>query len=255
MKKTFLILSFLLLISGIAFGQKRLLADTSWKLVEAERQAVTRSSASISFNGDATRFTGNTGCNSMSGSIAVRGMGVDFGPIASTRRMCKLMEGNVPEGTYTNALANAASFRRTGSVLRFYDRRGRKVLEFTRVIGGKNDERVGLEDRKWVLEQIKGRQTFVALPYAVLNFDAKKHSAGGNGGCNVFGSDYTASGSTITFKNIISTMRACVEDNKMAVERDMLDGLRVARRFEIRDDRLYLYRGSDLLLTFRGEDK
>jgi heat shock protein HslJ len=50
-------------------------------------------------------------------------------------------------------------------------------------------------------------------------------------------------------------MRACVEDNKMSVEREMLDGLRAARKYEIRDDRLYLYRGSELLLTFRGEDK
>jgi len=41
----------------------------------------------------------------------------------------------------------------------------------------------------------------------------------------------------------------------MAVERDMLDGLRVARRFDIRDGRLFLYRGNDLLLTFRGENK
>jgi heat shock protein HslJ len=181
MRKTLLIFSFLLLASGAAFGQKRLLADTRWKLIEADRTPVTRSAASIAFNEDATRFTGNTGCNSMSGSIRVSGSRLDIGAIATTKRMCKLMEGNVGEGVYTGALERSISFRRNGSVLRFYDRRGRKTLEFTRVIGDNADEKVGLEDRKWVLEQIKGRQTFAALPYAFLNFDAKKHSAGGNG--------------------------------------------------------------------------
>jgi heat shock protein HslJ len=112
-----------------------------------------------------------------------------------------------------------------------------------------------LDDRKWVLEQIKGRQTYVPLPYAFVNFDAKKNGVGGNSSCNVFGGDYRATGKSITITNLISTMRACIEENKMSVERDMLDGLRMARKFEIKDGRLFLYRGNELLLTFRGEAK
>lgn len=256
MKKTAtLIFTFALsiVLTGSAFAQKKQLTDTSWKLVEADRQAVTRSMASISFDHNATRFTGNTGCNAMNGDIRVRGSQVDISRIITTKRACKLMEGNVGEATYTNALEKAASFTRTGSVLRFYDRRGRKTLEFTRVIG--DNHRVGLEDQKWVLEQIKGRQTFVALPYAFVNFDAKKHGVGGDSGCNVFGGSYTTTGSSINIKGVMSTMRACVEDNKMTVERELFDGLKAARRYEIRDGRLHLYRGNELLLTFRGEDK
>ena len=50
-------------------------------------------------------------------------------------------------------------------------------------------------------------------------------------------------------------MRACEEDGKMQLEREFLDGLRRANRFEIRHNRLQLFRGQRLLLTLRGENK
>jgi heat shock protein HslJ len=170
------------------------------------------------------------------------------------------MAGNVAESVYTDALKNAASYRRNGNVLRMYDRRGRKTLEFTRILGGDRDDsddtdRWELEDRKWVLEQIRGRQTLVALPKAFLNFDERKGSAGGDTSCNVFGGSYRTSGETIAFTDIIGTMRACVEDDRMSVERDFMDGLRAANRYEIRNGRLYLFKGKQILLTFRGDNK
>ena len=54
---------------------------------------------------------------------------------------------------------------------------------------------------------------------------------------------------------IVSTMRACVEDDRMTIEREFFEGLRTANRFEIKDERLFLYRGKELLLTLRGEAK
>ncbi len=82
-------------------------------------------------------------------------------------------------------------------------------------------------------------------------FNSKKKSAGGNAGCNVFGGDYTATNNTLKITEIISTMRACIEDDKMSVEREFLDGLRSANRYNIRNGKLFLYRGNVLLLTLR----
>jgi heat shock protein HslJ len=163
------------------------------------------------------------------------------------------MPGSLTENDFLKAMQGTARYERTGNTLRFLDRRGRTLLKFQRVENERSS--TSLESKKWVLEQIKGRQTFVALPYAFVNFNAEKGTAGGDTSCNVFGGDYSARGSSIAFSNIISTMRACVEDNKMSVERDVLDGVREARRFEIRDGRLRLYRGKELLLTFRPENK
>ncbi len=86
-------------------------------------------------------------------------------------------------------------------------------------------------------------------------FDAAKRSAGGNSGCNVFGGEYTATNKTVKVTEIISTMRACIEDDKMNVEREFFDGLREANRYQIREGRLFLYRNNTILLTLRGEAK
>ena len=256
MKKTailFLSLGIIFTASALVFGQKRLLADTEWKLAEAKGKRYTRTTAAISFDNDVSSFGGSPGCNSMSGSVDIRGTNIDFGPIRTTKRMCKLMAGSVPENVVLEGLRSAKKFQVNGSTLSLLDRRGKTLMRFTRQSGHSTDR---LDDRKWVLEQIKGQQTFVPLPYAFLNFDAKKDSAGGDTSCNVFGGNYSTSGSKITFSNIISTMRACVEDEaKMATERDMLEGLRLANKYELRDGRLFLYRGRELLLTFRGEKK
>lgn len=252
-RSAILVFTFVVMLAGssLAFGQAKKLAGSQWKLTEADGTPVTRSSASIEFDGSAAKFTGNTGCNVMSGAVAVRGRHIDFSRVITTKRMCKLMEGNVGEGVYLEALRNARTFTRVAETLRFFDRRGRKTLEFT-----SNAASDGIEGKRWVLEQIKGRQTFVPLPYAFVNFDKRKASAGGNSSCNSFGGDLKLSGSAnISIKNIIHTMMACEEGGKMAVEREFLDGLEQGNRYEIRDGRLHLYRGRQLLLSFRGEDK
>jgi heat shock protein HslJ len=251
----YLLITIAFIVSGsmLAFGQGRSLAGTEWKLIEAHGRTVRNSLAGIEFSENGSRFTGNTGCNQMFGSFDLKGRNIDFQGIGATKKMCKMMPGSLTENDFLKALRATSRLDRSGDTLRLMDRRGRNLLTFRSV---KNDRSsIRLESKKWVLEQIKGRQTFVPLPYAFINFDAEKGTAGGNTSCNVFGGDYSVRGSSITFSNMISTMRACIEDNKMSVERDMLDGLRAARRFEIRDGRLHIYRGNELLLTFRPENK
>ena len=237
----------------LTFSQNRTIEGTEWKLAEANGRKVRNSSAGINFSENGNRFTGNTGCNQMFGSVDIRARNIDFRNIGTTKRMCKMIPGSIPENTLLKAMEDTSRISQTGNALRFIDRRGRTLLTFHRVRNEQTTTR--LESKKWVLEQIKGRQTFVPLPNAFVNFDADKGTAGGNTSCNLFGGRYKVTGSSIVFADLISTMRACVEDNKMSVERDMLDGLRDARRFEVRDGRLHLYRGNELLLTFRPENK
>lgn len=257
MKRTaliFLALLTILIASTGAFAQKRLLADTKWRLIEANRETITATTATMAFDTRGSAFSGNTGCNAMSGTVDVRGKNIDFGPVRTTKRACKLRAGSVAEEVVLSILDKARRFDVRNDSLRLYDRRGRVIARFEPddgdAVGGPQ-----LETRKWVLEQIKGRQTFVPLPHAFLNFDAAKGAAGGDTSCNVFGGSYTVKGNKITFSDIISTMRACEEDNRMSVERDFLGGLRAATRFETANGRLMLYKGNELLLTFRGEKK
>lgn len=254
--------SYLLTFAIIIFGATGVLAKAAdiegnrWMLTHANGRQVTGALAYFEIEPDSKRFTGSTGCNRMFGTVDVRGQRIDFSGIGTTKRMCKLEPGSVSEIGFVNALDKAARYLRDGNKLNVLDRNGRTILRFIRQIKFPPVEApAGLEDKKWVLESIKNRKTLAPIKGAFINFDAGKGSAGGNSGCNVFGGEYTVSGSKIAIREIVSTMRACVEDDRMTIEREFLDGLRTASRFEIKNGRLFLYRGRNLLLTLRGEAK
>ncbi len=234
-------------------GQERELAGVRWELTRINNRTVQNSPVFIEIDADGRRFTGNTGCNQMFGPVRVYGGRITFSNVGATRRMCKMLPGSVPENNVVRSLENTVSYRLNGRNLTFYDRRGRIEMQFRR--DAARPERIGLEDRKWMLESIGTRRTLVAIDDAFIVFDEKRKSAGGNSGCNSYGGSYTSRNSTISITGVISTMRACEEGNKMEVQGSLFEGLRRANRYEIRDGRLFLYRGTDLLLTFRGVRK
>ena len=86
-------------------------------------------------------------------------------------------------------------------------------------------------------------------------FDPAKRSAGGDSSCNVFGGSYSAIGNTLKLTEIVSTMRACIEDDRMLIERQFLDALRATNRYEIERGKLMLYQNRRLLVTLNGEAK
>ncbi len=259
MKK--LIYTFAIVLFGSigAFAGPADIDGIQWTLTYANGRNVTSAIAYFEIDRTGSRFTGNTGCNRMFGSVDVRGQKIDFSGIGSTKRMCKLPDGSVSELAFLNALDKADKFARNANVLYVFDRQGRTILRFKRQVKLSPVEepsgRRQLEEKKWVLESIRNRKTFAPIKGAFINFDAAKGSAGGNSGCNVFGGEYSDKGDKIRITEIVSTMRACIEDDRMAIERDFFDGLRKANRYDIRDGRLRLFQGSTLLLTLRGERK
>lgn len=243
-------------MAAATFAAAPKLGTGRWILAEVNGLTATRAGVFIEINADRTQFSGNTGCNSMFGKMEVKGKRIEIASIATTKRAC-FAATEIPEGTVLTALQAARQFKQTGDTLKFKDKRGHTVLVFKRPVMDDQpaDADVQLASKKWMLETIKGRQTFAPLPPAFVNFDPKKHSAGGDTSCNVFGGNYEITGSKIEFSDMISTMRACVEDNKMSVESDMMSGLRDANKFELKNDRLLLYKDDELLLTFRGVKK
>lgn len=259
MRSYLLTFAIIILGAGGVFAKSADIDGIQWTLTYANGREVTSSLAYFEIDRNGRRFTGSTGCNRMFGTVEVKGQTIDFAGIGMTKKMCRPEPGSVSEMSFVNALDKAVRYVRNGTTLHVFDRRGRTILRFKRLVRlpPVQDEPAGngLGDRKWVLESIGNRRNVAPIKGAFVNFDAAKGSAGGNSGCNVFGGEYTAAGSRITIKEIVSTMRACIEDDRMTIEREFLDGLRAANRFEIRGGRLFLYRGSRLLLTLRGEAK
>ena len=122
---------------------------------------------------------------------------------------------------------------------------------------GSPEAAIGLDSFKWELVRIDGEDLKLGegdTPF--LSFDKEKGSAGGNTGCNVFGGNYEQTGENgIRIFDTVSTMRACIEDDRMTVERKFMAALLEADRFEIDGESLKLYKGDALRLEFRGVAK
>src|SRR5436190_8100773 len=121
--------------------------------------------------------------------------------------------------------------------------------------GGTTIGQTRLEDKKWVVEILNGKSVEIEGTKPFISFDAANQSAGGNTGCNLFGGSYAVSGDTIRIFDTVSTMRACIEDDRMEIERKFTDALQNANRFEIKNKKLYLYRKDKILAVLHGENK
>jgi heat shock protein HslJ len=267
--KRFYFLKILIVIAIFSVGI--FAQEYSGKLVELNGQKMTNSEADIVLKWRPGSMSGNAGCNSMFGSFISKGNSIRFSGVGTTRMFCSKPPGIMKqEDAVTHALGEATRYQIRGGTLRIYAGR-RQVLRFERVYdtvtGGPaipvDVNSPSLEDRKWVLDQRYSGIPVDSTGAPFINFTytkpgspgGKKGTAGGNTGCNVFGGGYSATEGKIVISEIISTMRACIEDDRMNTERTFLDGLRKANRFEIKREELSLYEGSTLLLKFYGRSK
>jgi len=248
----FVIASILVIFATfMAFGQKSEAAGTKWLLTDIDGKATSVSKAFIEINSEKTRFSGHNGCNRMFGGMEFIAGKLAIGQIGSTKMACPDAEGEV-EGAFMAELSRVNGLRQYGEILELLD--GERVaLKFKAAV--KEAGVLKLEDKKWVLESIKGNAVEIKGEAPFISFDKAKQSAGGNTGCNLFGGSYTTEGSKLIIKDTFSTMRACVEDNRMDVERQFLDALQDVNTFEVKDGKLYLKNGAAVLLTFLGRAK
>lgn len=253
MQRLFIAISFMAVMAATVFGQADNLGTRQWKLAEIYGEDVSDMTAYIELNQQQTRMTGHSGCNRIFGGVSVTARRIDFAAIGSTRMGCIDRRVQRIETLFVEGLEKANRFVRNGNRLELYERQ-RLIMKLTGPGGGPIGSG-GLESRKWTLHAIKGVPVANIGRTAFVVFDQNKGSAGGNSSCNVFGGSYTANATRLQITDVVSTMRACVEDSRMAIERQFLDGLRNANRYQIKRDRLMLYRNTRLLLTLAGENK
>jgi len=247
----FVIASLSVLLGAVVnFGQKTESSGTKWLLTEIDGKAISASKAYIEINNEKTRFSGHNGCNRMFGPMELAGNKLTIGNIGSTKMACLDADGDVEKG-FMDELGRINGLKQTGDALEMLD--GERVaLKFK---AAAIERPLNLEDKKWVLESIKGNAIEVKGEAPFISFDSAKQSAGGNTSCNLFGGSYTTEGSKLTIKETFSTMRACIEDNRMDIERQFLDALGSVTTYEIKDGKLSLKNGDAVLMTFLGKAK
>lgn len=253
-------LTFIMLcVAASAFGQ-RSLAGHAWALTYVKGAQIGTVKAYLTIDSSGRRFTGNTGCNIMNGTVRMSGSRIRFSAVTTTKRACTRETAPV-EGAVLSALSSATGFKRSGELLRLYS--GRTLLaQFHQRSSDVDEEgpanpvdQLGLEDRRWILESIAGTAIPKVEQEASIVFDPVKGSAGGDTSCNAYGGSYKNDGNKLAITEVIYTMRACIEDERMNIERRFLDGLRSADRYEIKANKLMFFRRNRLLLTFVGRKK
>ena len=224
-------------------------------MTEMNGRSIRSSRAYMEFEESASRFSGNAGCNRLFGQYELTGQRFKAKQIGTTKMACLERRVARAETEFLEALKNADRLRRNGDTLTMRGA-GERVLRFRRA-GRSEREPVtaSLTARKWLLRSIDGRPMILRRDAPFLNFDGAKRSAGGNSGCNAFGGEYEALGSSIKFSNIISTMRACEFEDRMTIERGFLDALQAADSFRIEGDKLAILKGGSVLLEFEGVAK
>lgn len=132
---------------------------------------------------------------------------------------------------------------------------GAFILFSTFVMKKEADKQLSsLYDTKWKLKKIHNAGTAEAVTNrAFIKFNQSTKSAGGNGGCNAFGSSITVSGNSISFKDIFSTKMYC--EGVQQTEDIFFKQLQKVNRFVIKDKTLLLYRDKDVLLELESESE
>jgi len=107
---------------------------TTWQLTELAGASVTAlpegQEAHLFFDeGPPQRASGSTGCNRLAASYSLRGSGLKFGPIATTKRAC--LEVMEQEQAFLAALQAVDGWRIVDGRLVLLDTRGVPLAEFT----------------------------------------------------------------------------------------------------------------------------
>lgn len=230
------------------------LAGTAWNLTEINGQApIADRPVTIQF--DDKQASGSSGCNSYGGEYAVDGNKITFANVFMTEMACMDPTGIMEqEQSYLETLRTVTTYTVEGDTLTIRSEVNPAQLVFTRgqaVVGPSEPitdpnqpvSSDALTGSNWKLIQING-QPAVAGVDVTLTFEADGQ-AGGTGGCNGYGGSYTAADGTISFTQIVSTMMACAEQDKMNQEQAYFAALNEATVYSINGDTLNIGTDAD----------
>lgn len=225
------------------------LADTAWELVRYgdmnnSTAPVGDTPITAQFGKDGT-VTGSTGCNSYGGNYVIGTLPdtnmLSFTDVYQTEMACMGDGVMAQESAYLTALATA-----TGIISQNAER----------LIIGYGDNHQLMFERRYTVENTSWKlvaQSAQSVNSAVqgditLTFGADM-GASGSGGCNRYNTQYTLTGSQISFTAVANTRMACA-DAVMSQEMAFFSALESANHILITGDTLILYTDSATVLTF-----
>ncbi len=99
----------------------------NYSIIAVGENALIDENLNIMFNLETNMVAGFSGCNQFSGSYSSTGSGLEFGPLASTRKMCR-PEANKIEQHVLKALHETIRFSENNGVISFYNKEGAVLI-------------------------------------------------------------------------------------------------------------------------------
>jgi heat shock protein HslJ len=195
---------------------------------------------SLAFIADGHRLGAQAGCNQMGGPASFEDGRLVVGDLATTDMGCDPPRHG-QDDWLARFLTGRPHWSLSGPALTLDDGKTRVVLEDRAVA----DPDRPLAGTRWVVDTIVDGQSASSVPAGAEGFvvfgDDERFT--GNTGCNGMGGTAVVDGarSTITFSEVITTKMAC-EDDRMRLERAVLDVLDGAVAYQIDADTLRLDR-------------
>lgn len=226
-------LIFLTLAPPILAQDGNALWGTDWQLVSiAGVELSPNSTITLIFADDENRIGGSAGCNSYFGDYSLTDDALQFSMVGSTLMAC-LDEGVMEsESAYLAALYTATHYqRRAGQLIITYG--SDQQLVFKRL--------VTLPNTLWQLASMAG-EAVLGDEALTLGFDVEGNF-GGYGGCNTYGGVYRVDDERISFGDVFSTRRGCLEDALNQQEQALFTALQHATTHELTNDQLVITYG------------
>jgi heat shock protein HslJ len=109
------------------------------------------------------------------------------------------------------------------------------LLSACSAIGAATGSQPSLVGTAWVLAELDGRPA-LDEPQVTLYFNDGE--LGGDAGCNAYGGSYEVENGALRIDEVFSTLRMCLEEERMTQETDFLGALRRADSYRVAGERL-----------------
>ena len=220
---------------------------SNWYAIGMNEKDIAKEKLTLKFDEQEPRVHLFAGCNNYFGNYTVHDNTISFGPMMGTMMACQ-DKMNI-ESTYVGIFNNKhLTYQLKDNYMHLYNKE-KHVLTF--VNKEKNDILDYLSKYEWKLMKYGNTLVTNQKVSAFIRFDNIEGKAYGVDGCNGYGGKVTVDKNTISFGNMMSTMKAC--SNTEITEIGRAFGKMFADKkltYDIADQVLNIYSGNQIIMMF-----
>lgn len=201
----------------------------------------------ITLNFAEGKVSGSSGCNLFMGEYTQTGSVLNITPLVSTRRACADNDLQAQEQDFLNQLNKVNSVSQANGSL---------------ILSGEQDIKLtfkaatveSISNTQWKYKHTETNGTVISsvLPETSLSLNFSETQATGSAGCNSFVGEYAQNGEYLSFKNMASTEKSCLNTSIMEQESVYLKHLGNVKRMQVEDKMLMLHDDQNTTLVFEA---